>query len=459
MGAPHASVWWATLARPPAPRAPLAGDLDVDVVIVGAGFTGLWTALFLARHDSSLRIAVLEAGVAGAGASGRNGGWASALYPISLTRIEATQGRDAMLRLRGALRDGVTELGEIAHAEGIDCDYERGGSITLARSPVQAARLRGQLAAAEARADDLVWLDEPAARERCAASDVLGALFTPHCAAVHPAKLVTGLADAVTRRGVCIFEDTTVTAIEPGDGWQRPRAVTAQGTVRADVVVRATEGYTPTLPGARRAVVPLYSLVVATEPLPSTFFDRVGLAHRETFSDARHLIIYGQRTADDRLVFGGRGAPYHFGSRVEARFDSEPDVFGKLEATLVELFGEIPVAIPFHWGGPLGATRDFSPYVRYDREHGVAAGGGYVGDGVVLSHLAGRTLAELIVGEATERTTLAFVGHAPRNWEPEPLRWLGINAGLLAADLADRREAATGRTSMFARVLDRLHGD
>jgi glycine/D-amino acid oxidase-like deaminating enzyme len=462
VGSPHASLWWATLAQPPAPRAPLDRDLDVDVAIVGAGFTGLWTALFLARLDPSLRVAVLEAGVAGAGASGRNGGWASALYPVSFARIEASHGRDAMRALRAALRDGVTELDEVARQEGIDCDYERGGTVTLARSAVQAARLRAELEserALGATSDDVSWLDAPAARERCGATDVAGALFTPHCASVHPAKLVTGLADAVARRGVEIYEDTTVTSIEPGDRWRRPSARSSRGTVRADVVVRATEGYTSSLPGARRALVPLYSLVVATDPLPSSFFNRVGLAHRETFCDARHLIIYGQRTKDDRLVFGGRGAPYHFGSRVDARFDDEPDVFAKLEATLVELFGELPGEVPFRWGGALGAARDFSPFVRLDRERGVAAAGGYVGDGVVLSHVAGRTLAELITGATTERTDLPFVGHAPRNWEPEPLRWLGINAGLLAADLADRREASTGRASGFARVLDRLQGD
>lgn len=462
MRAPHASVWWATLEQSPPPRVPLDGDIDVDVAIVGAGFTGLWTALFLARGDPNLRVAVLEAGVAGAGASGRNGGWASALYPVSFSRIESAHGRDAMLALRATLRDGVTELDEVARSEGIDCDYERGGSLTLARSAVQAARLHTQLDQDRefgGGVEDLEWLDEAAARERCAARDVSGALFTPHCAAVHPAKLVTGLADAVTRRGVAIHDDTTVTAIEPGDRWRRPRALTPRGAIRADVVVRATEGYTSSFPDARRAVVPLYSLVVATDPLPSSFFDRVGLAHRETFCDARHLIIYGQRTADDRLVFGGRGAPYHFGSRVDARFDLEPGVFAKLESTLVELFGEIPAAIPFHWGGPLGATRDFSPYVRFDRERGLAVAGGYVGDGVVLSHVAARTLADLVTGEATDRTLLPFVGNAPRDWEPEPLRWLGINAGLLAADLADRREAATGRASGFARVLDRLHGD
>jgi glycine/D-amino acid oxidase-like deaminating enzyme len=222
--------------------------------------------------------------------------------------------------------------------------------------------------------------------------------------------------------------------------------------------VRATEGYTSRFNDARRDIAPLYSLVVATEPLDATFFARVGLSERETFCDERHLIIYGQRTADDRLVFGGRGAPYHFGSRVDPGFDEDPRVFAKLAETLEELFGPLPGGLTHRWGGPLGVARDFAPFARLDRQSGMAAAGGYVGDGVVLSHVAGATLADLIAGEETERTSLPFVGHRSRRWEPEPLRWLGINGGLFAAGLADRREAATGRESRAAGVIERLRG-
>jgi len=461
VGAPHASVWWATLPEPPAVRPPLDGDRDVDVAVVGGGFTGLWTALGLVRRDPTLRVVVLEADVAGAGASGRNGGWASALYPVSFSRVAAESGHEAMARLRATLRTAVRGLGEEAGAEGIDFDYHLGGTVTLARTPLQAERLRHELAELRELGDtdeDHAWLDEHDARARCDATSVLGALYTPHCAAMHPAKLAVGLAGAVERRGVAVCERTAVHEIVAGTRWRRPSAVTEHGTVRADVVVRATEGYTPRLPGARREVAPLYSLVVATEPLPATFFARVGLAERETFCDGRHLIIYGQRTADDRLVFGGRGAPYHFGSRVDPRFDADATVFGKLAATLEELFGPLPGGLTHRWGGPLGVARDFAPYARFDPASGIAAAGGYVGDGVVLSHVAGLTLADLIAREATERTTLPFVGHHARPWEPEPLRWLGINGGLLAAGLADRREAATGRPSRAAAIIERLRG-
>lgn len=458
MGSPHRSVWWATLPSPPEDRPPLRGDLDVDVAIVGAGFTGLWTALFLLERVPTMRIALLEAEVAGFGASGRNGGWASALYPLSFARVVERHGVEAARQLRDTLRSAVVDLGRIARDEGIECDYQRGGTITLARSVLQAERLRAELETARREGDteeDLAWLDTDDARAHCDARGTVGGLFTPHCAAVHPAKLAVGLASAVERRGAVIFEHTRVTELVGASSSSRACATTTAGVVRADVVVRATEGFTPMFRAVRREVVPLYSLVVATEPLAASFYDRVGLAGRETFTDARHLIIYGQRTRDDRLVFGGRGAPYHLGSRVSPRFDHEPRVFEKLEATLGELFGELRVT--HRWGGPLGMARDRSPFVRFDRASGMAAAGGYVGDGVVMALVAGRVLGTLISG-GTLDAPLPFVDHRARAWEPEPLRWIGINAALHSADLADTNEARTKAPSRAARVFERLQG-
>jgi glycine/D-amino acid oxidase-like deaminating enzyme len=458
VGLPHRSVWWSTLPEPPRVRPSLRGDLDVDVAIVGAGFTGLWTALALLSRTPTLRVAIVEAEVAGFGASGRNGGWASALYPLSFERIAASHGDDVARHLRRTLREGVAELGRLATDEGIECDYQHGGTITLARSELQARRLRVELDEARQSGDtdaDLAWLDGADARSRCNANGVVGGLFTPHCAALHPAKLAVGLASAVERRGATIYEGTRVDELVGASGGARASAVTAAGTIRADVVVRATEGFTPMFRDARREVVPLYSLVIGTEPLGGSFFERVGLGDRETFTDARHLIIYGQRTADDRLVFGGRGAPYHLGSKVSPRFDDEPKVFGKLEATLQELFGELPGAVTHRWGGPLGMARDRSPYVRFDRTRGMASAGGYVGDGVVMSLVAGQALASLITGEPLD-APLPFVEHRAKRWEHEPLRWIGINAALHAADVADANELRTKRPSRAAKLFERL---
>jgi glycine/D-amino acid oxidase-like deaminating enzyme len=235
--------------------------------------------------------------------------------------------------------------------------------------------------------------------------------------------------------------------------------VTATGTVTADVIVRATEGYTPALPGARRDLMPIYSLIVATEPLDDATLAAVGLAERPTFSDHRHVICYGQRTADGRIVFGGRGAPYHYGSTTAAAFDREPAVFESLRHNLIEMFPALARAAFTHaWGGPLGVPRDWYAGVGLDREVGFAWAGGYVGDGVSTSNLAGRTLADLITETASDIVDLPWVGHRSRKWEPEPLRYLGVNAGLRVMESADRRETRTGRHSSMARAFGRYLG-
>ena len=296
-------------------------------------------------------------------------------------------------------------------------------------------------------------MDAGAARAMLDAAGTLGATYTPDCAAVHPARLVRGLAEVVERYGGRIYEQTRALAIEPG------QVTTERGTVSADVVVRATEGYTPSIAGHRRTLVPVYSLIVATEPLDDAVWDRIGLADRQTFADHRHLIVYGQRTADGRLVFGGRGAPYHYGSRVRPSHDQEPRVFGKLCRTAVELFPVLRGSRFTHaWGGVLGVPRDWCASVGLDRRTGLAWAGGYVGDGLSTTNLAGRTLRDLVLDRDSELTHLPWVGHRSPQWEPEPLRWLGVNAGLRGAALADLEERRTGRPSRIATVLSRALG-
>jgi glycine/D-amino acid oxidase-like deaminating enzyme len=290
-----------------------------------------------------------------------------------------------------------------------------------------------------------------------AADGVLGGSFTPHCATVHPARLVRGLARVVEAAGVHVFEQTTVRSIRPG------RVETDAGTVRTEFVLRATEGYTPRLEGHRRAVAPVYSLMVATEPLDGATWASIGLGgttgkNRPTFSDGRHLIIYGQRTADGRLAFGGRGAPYHFGSRIRPSYDVEPRVFEDLRAVLRNLLPQLGsekegVRFTHQWGGCLGIARDWAASVGLDQHTGIGWAGGYVGDGVATANLAGRTLAHLVTGADTDLITLPWVNHHSRRWEPEPLRWLGINAGLRATIAADAEEAWTGRESRVARLM------
>ncbi len=450
------SYWHATAGEPLLARPVLSGDTQVDVCVIGAGYTGLWAAYYLADAEPSLRILVLDAEIAGFGASGRNGGWCSALFAASLSKLARASGRAGALAMHRAMVSTVGEVGRVAQAEGIDCDYAKGGTVVLARTDVQLARARGEVA--EARSfgvdeADLLLLSAGQARERLAAEDVLGGTYTPHCAAIHPARLVRGLARVVERRGVRIAERTPAVAVQPG------QVRTPYGTVRADLIVRATEGYTAALPGHRREVAPVYSLMLATEPLSAEAWDSIGLRDRETFADHRHLIIYGQRTADGRLVFGGRGAPYHFGSRVRASYDVDASVHDGLRQVLGELLPVTrSVGITHRWGGPLGIPRDWFPSVRFDRASGLAVAGGYVGDGVGSSNLAGRTLADLLLRRDTALTRLPWVGHRSRRWEPEPLRWLGINAGLRTMGSADSEEIRTGRPSRRAQVMARFIG-
>lgn len=445
------SLWADTVGGDVGPRAPLDGDTTADVAIVGAGLTGLWTAWYLLAREPSLRVLLLERETAGFGASGRNGGWCSALFPQSTASLARRHGRDAALAMRRAMLDTVDEVGRAAADAGVDCDFVKGGTVVYARSATQ---LRGAEAeAAEAARWGVDEVELWGADRVEGVAGALGATFTPACARLHPAKLVRGLARAVEARGGVIAEGTTVHGVTPG------AVATDRGTVRAERIVIATEGYTASLAGERRTLLPLYSLMIATEPLPASVWEAIDLPRGRTFSDHRHLVIYGQRTADDRLAFGGRGARYHWGSAVRPAYDAVPSVFAHLQATLRELYPAIGEArITHRWGGALGVPRDWHPTAAFDPATGIARAGGYVGDGLSTTNLAGRTLVDLLTGADTELTRLPWVDHCSPRWEPEPLRFLGANAGLLATRFADAEERITGRPSLAARLVAPLVG-
>lgn len=454
----HLSLWWDTLPeglRRPI-GTPLDGDAVADVAIVGAGYTGLWTAYYLSQADPTLRIIVLEAEQAGFGASGRNGGWASALFPASLAAIARRSTRDAANRMTREMFRTVDEIGRVAEAEGWDIGWRKGGTVVAARTPVQLAAARAEIDDLRSwgfGSDDYSLLDRRQTQERMNATDVLGGTYTPHCAAIHPARLVRSLARSVADSGVRVCERTRVRSLEPGV------VRTERGDVRAEIIVRATEAYTGSLAGETRTLAPVYSMMLATEPLPPSMWEEIGLGERETFADGRHVVIYGQRTADGRMAFGGRGAPYHFRSRVSPDQDRDPGVHAALWETLIDLFPALSSARVTHtWGGPLGVPRDWYASCGLDRRTGLAWSGGYVGDGVGTSNLGGRTLADLITGRESDLVTLPWVGHRSRSWEPEPLRWLGTNLGMRVMTSADAKESRTGRPTRRAAVFARLLG-
>ena len=448
----HVSHWFRKL---PSPRSPLPGDRDADVCIVGAGYTGLWTAYYLKRADPLLRVVVLEARFAGFGASGRNGGWLSGLVPGDRNRMAQRYGRDRVLAWQRALNDAVDEVIDVAEAEGIDAGLVKGGTLQIARNPAQAVRLSAEIDEELSwKVDGIAPLTKTEAAERIRFAGVVSAYHNPHCARVQPATLVRGLADVVERLGVDIYEGSPVTGIANG------KATTPLGTVTAPTVLRATEGFTAALPGLRRRWLPMNSSMIDTEPISDDAWESIGWRGCETVGDTAHGFFYAQRTVDNRVAIGGRSVPYRYASRT--------DIDGRVPARTIRHLTEVlhsvlpqtrDVPIAHGWCGVLAVPRDWEATVVQDKATGLGWAGGYVGHGVTAANLAGRTLADLVLDRDTPLTELPWVGHRSRNWEPEPLRWLGVRGMYLAYKLADAHESR-GRptTSPIAVVADRIAG-
>jgi glycine/D-amino acid oxidase-like deaminating enzyme len=450
------SFWDATSGRTAPPRPALQGDRDADVAIVGAGYTGLWTAYELKRAAPHLEVVVLEARTVGFGASGRNGGWVVGELAGSREKWAKSHGRDAVVALGQAIRDTVDEVGAVVREEDIDCGFHKGGSLHVAQTALELDVVRARVE--EDRRwgwseDDNQLLDAETAAGRVAVDGVLGARYTPCCARVQPAQLVHGLAEAAERHGVVIHEDSPVTRIAPG------QATTPNGAVRAKHVVRATEAYTSDLPGLHRALIPMNSSMIATEPLDATTWKAINWDDADTLLDGRHRYIYAQRTPDDRIAIGGRGVPYRFGSKTDREGPVPPQTVNELHERLKQLFPPLQsVRVDAAWHGVLGVPRDWAPAVGLDRATGLAHAGGYVGEGVAAANLAGRTLKDLIIDNDSDLTNLPWVGPLARPWEPEPLRFLGVNAVYGLYRRADEQEARTGRPSRAAKLASLISG-
>ncbi|MFC0847598.1 NAD(P)/FAD-dependent oxidoreductase [Streptomyces noboritoensis] len=453
------SFWYAQDGIP-APREPLTGDATADVVIVGGGYTGLWTAYYLKKAVPFLNITVLEARFCGYGASGRNGGW---LYNgiAGRDRYAKLHGHEAAVRLQRAMNDTVEEVVRAAAEESIDADVHRGGVLEVAYTPAQLARLKAFHAAELAFGEkDRLLLGARETAERVRVAGAVGSAWTPHGARIHPVKLVKGLAAAVEALGVTVHESTPVTEIRP------KHAVTPYGTVRAPYVLRCTEGFTASLKGQRRAWLPMNSSMIATEPLPADLWETIGWEGRETLGDMAHAYMYAQRTADDRIALGGRGVPYRFGSRTDNDGRTQPETVEALREILIRFFPQLAgVAVTHAWSGVLGVPRDWCATVTLDRSTGLGWAGGYVGSGVATANLAARTLRDLVQQDSgqsgpTDLTALPWVNHKVRRWEPEPFRWLGVQGMYAAYRGADRRELSThaATTDRVALVADRVSG-
>jgi glycine/D-amino acid oxidase-like deaminating enzyme len=447
-------AFWHTDIGAAPPRPPLRGDTTADVCIVGAGYTGLWTALALHDRAPRLRIVIVEKRFAGYGASGRNGGWLTGGFAWNHARYAATGGAEGVRAMVRAMEGTVDAVIGFCEAEGIDADIRRTDELMVAVTPAQEARLQAEVAHRRGWGETRVAaIGAAEARRRVDIPGLRGAMVVGGVARVQPAKLVRGLAAAAERRGVTIAEATTALAIRPG------HVETDRGTVRARIVLRATEGFTADLPGHHRDWLPLNSAQIATPPLPPATWSKIGWEGFEIVGDFANAYCYCQRTREGRITVGARGVPYRFGSRTDDEGRPDAETVRRLTASLRRHF---PAAaehgVAHAWCGVLGVPRDWCAAVGFDAATGVGHAGGYVGVGVSTSNLAGRTLADLALGRDTPLSRLPWVNRRVRRWEPEPLRWLGVRGMYALLNAADRAERGGGPPSRLARFGNWLTG-
>jgi glycine/D-amino acid oxidase-like deaminating enzyme len=450
------SFWYADIGLPETRRPALQGDTTADVAIIGAGYTGLWTAWYLMQAAPHLKVLVLEKEFAGFGASGRNGGWCMGTLSWNHERYAATHGKPAVIEMARHLRGTVDEIIRVCNAEGIDADIVRTEMLMFAHNPAQLARLKAELKhQAEWGAADRVRELTPAqVAQRITIPGVLGGMAMSGVARIQPAKLVRGLAAAVERTGAVIHEDTAVLSYDKG------RVVTAKGTVTAPIILRCTEGFTAGLPGHERDWLPLNSAQIATPVLPPEVWAKIGWDNFELVEDLANSYCYCQRTREGRITVGARGVPYKFGSGMDKNGEPDAETIARLTEILHRHFPEAaPYGIDHAWCGVIGVPRDWCATVGLDRSTGLGWAGGYVGVGVSTSNLTGRTLADLALGKETEITRLPWVNRKPRLWEREPFRWLGVHTMYTLFRLADRREQSLGiPPSRFAALGNWLTG-
>lgn len=452
----NVSFWYQDIGGLPPSRSSLDGDTRADVCIVGAGYTGLWTAYYLKKAQPELNIVIVEAEFAGFGASGRNGGWLTGGFAWDHERYLSHGDEASVLAMVDAMGASVDEVLTVAEKEGIDADIHPTSELLIATNAAQRVRMKTEIEARQrwGETERICELGEHEVNSRIKIPGALGAMEITNVARIQPAKLVQGLARVVENLGVRIVEQTRVHSIVGG------QAITDKGRVLAPIILRATEGFTATLSGSKRDWLPLNSAQIITEPLPQKVWEQIGWQGQEIVGDFANAYCYCQRTREGRIAVGGRGLPYRMGSRIDNRGMPDPETIRHLIRILQSHFPAAAEArIDHAWCGVLGVPRDWCATVGLDTSTGIGWAGGYVGVGVSTSNLAGRTLCDLTLGRDTTLTRLPWVNRRVRRWEPEPLRWLGVRGMYSLLNAADRREASGGRRpSRLARMGNWLAG-
>ena len=421
------SFWLETSGDTLASRPALARTIEVDVVVLGGGYTGLWTAYYLLRSNPGLKVAVVEKEIVGFGASGRNGGWCSSKFPVTPAMLLRRYGREKARALMLAMNDSVDEISRVCQQEGIDAHFHKGGILTLARGEHHVPMLRSTYDSYARLGLERQYelLSAEQVQERVRVTNVSAGLYASQNASLHPGRLVRGIARAIERHGGVIYEKTEVLNFEGGS---TPKLVTQAGEVRAKrAIVLAGESYLTRLPSLHRVVLPVYSLIVLTEPLSEGQWSTLGWQNRESLASCNYTVDYLTRTADGRILFGSRGAPYRFGSKISDEQDRHASTHAHIEALVTEWFPILKgIQFTHEWGGPVGMPRDWMPMTAFDPATKIATARGYTGQGVSTTNLTGRILAQLIAGVHTELGQLVIAQRHSPLWEVEPLRWLAV---------------------------------
>jgi len=449
------SYWHDSVPGSLKPRSSLVNDIQADIAIVGAGYTGLWTAYYLKQIDPSLDIAILEAEIAGFGASGRNGGWCAGYLSGIDHWLDDPVHRDGAIRLQKLMFDTVAEVGRVARRESIDCHFEQSGALEIAVIPAQLVRLRKELEYLQGLGfgeEDYRWLGQDELQGTLKVDQALAGIHMQHCAAIHPSRLARGLAASVEGLGVSIYEKSPVLEFSGNE------LHTPHGIMKAGTIILATEGYSGTIAGRKRRLVPIHSMMVVTEPLSEQQLEAISFHKRFCFGNINRLVTYGQLTADRRIAYGCRGT-YHYGSGIRT-FDSFDPEFKLVSESLLQFFpGLEGIRFTHGWGGAMGVSRSLRPSVNFDPNRRFGWAGGYFGNGVGATHLAGQTMADLVMQNDTERTHTPWVNPEAKHkkWEPEPIRWLGVKSRAKLMQLADWAEYRGSRLApMISKTLDTL---
>ncbi|MER7707365.1 FAD-dependent oxidoreductase [Kitasatospora sp. NPDC097605] len=443
--------WLEDPGRPAALPA-LVGDTTCDLLVVGGGYSGLWTALIAKERDPSLDVVLVEGQEVGWAASGRNGGFCAASlthgFGNGLQRWPAELGQ--LERLGVANLDGIEATLE---RHGIDAEWERTGEIDIATQPHQLDELHEMAEAVSRYGLDITVLDRDELRAQVDSPTFLGGVWDKDgVAMIHPAKLAWGLKEACLRQGVRIYEHTPANALREHGAGMTVR--TPYGRVLAHKVALGTNAFPSLLKRVRPYIVPVYDYALMTEPLTAEQLAAIGWHGRQGLSDSANKFHYFRLSADNRILWGGYDAVYRFGGHVRHEYDQRPETFRTLARNFFQCFPQLEgVRFTNAWGGAIDTCSRFSAFFDTAHRGRVAYAAGFTGLGVGATRFGAEVMLDLLAGERTERTELEMVRRKPLPFPPEPVRWAGIGITTRSLEHADR---TGGRRNLWLRTLDRM---